>query len=72
MSNEEMVKVRCLLIEERPKALLIRQAGSGYVKEAWIPKSILEHISKEMPDKNGWRECVITMPLWLAEQKRLI
>lgn len=73
--NEETVKVRCWLIEEREKAILISMLPPDKNVEhfnIWLPRSQLEHISKEPALSNGWRECIITMPLWLAENKKLI
>jgi hypothetical protein len=37
----------------------------------WVPRSQIEHVTWQSPKVNEWRECVVTMPLWLAENKGL-
>lgn len=42
-------------------------------KGIWVPKSVIEHISRTPAAKLGeWDEVLITLPEWLAEKKGLI
>jgi hypothetical protein len=38
----------------------------------WIPKSMVEHISRTPAKANEWPELSITLPEWFAEKKGLI
>jgi len=70
----ETIKLRLWEVEERGMALLVSttpKAGRDG-KQAWIPKSQLEHVSRlVVPLPGEWREIEVTIPLWLAEQKGL-
>ena len=63
--NKSTVRVNCILIQDRPMALLILQDEI----EVWIPRSLLEHISKR--DNGFLVELKVDMPEWLAEEKGL-
>jgi len=63
--NKSTVQVSCILIQDRPMALLISQDEI----EVWVPRSLLEHISKR---NNGFLvELKVDMPEWLANEKGL-
>jgi hypothetical protein len=38
-------------------------------KQVWIPRSQIEHVSRMPASVFEWQECVVTLPLWIAEQK---
>ena len=67
MSDRDHASIPCRIIEERPKALRIEQAGS----EVWIPRSVCKCISKHEDHPKGGRRATIEMPWWLAEEKGL-
>ena len=41
------------------------------LQELWIPKSLVHHISRDMPDVNGIRSCVVDVEEWFADKEDL-
>lgn len=69
----DTITVRCWIIQERPNALLVSKLPQDRQgkEQAWLPRSVLEHITR-MPEVPGqWREALIKMPEWLAIEKGL-
>ena len=63
--------VDLLLFEHHRTAAAVLVSDDGEEKSAvWLPLSQVEIESK--PAKVGAREVIVTMPQWLAEQKRLV
>lgn len=76
----EMVKVKCLLVERRELSINIRQIQAirrGSTRtigmEVWIPRSQVDHIIVYGTNKDdpSVKDATITIPEWLAEEKRL-
>jgi hypothetical protein len=69
----EMIKIRCWILGQSDKAYKVsRLPKSSFTgKVAWVAKSQLDHVSK-YPEVDGWQECEMTMPLWLAEKTELV
>lgn len=63
--DKEPAIVRCRIVHETDKALLIEQG----VTQTWIPRSQLDHISKKGKHAKGGFEAEIEMPEWLADDK---
>ena len=60
-----------LLFEHHRTAAAVLVSDDGEEKSAvWLPLSQVEIEAK--PDKPGGREVIVTLPLWLAQQKELI
>ena len=68
------VKVKCYEVGGTDKALLVSRWPKGQVKEPgiWLPKSLLEHITRHPVETGMWRPIEIVMPEWLADKKGLI
>jgi hypothetical protein len=70
----ETIKVRVWQVDSTEKAYLfsttpkLHRAGI----KSWVPRSQIEHVSRRVSQPNEWQECVITIPLWLAEAKKLL
>jgi hypothetical protein len=71
MSTTETVKVRLFHVGGTEKAYLFsttpKDGRDG--NKAWVPKSQIEHVTWQAPKVNEWRECVVTLPLWIAEAR---
>lgn len=69
----EPARVECIILEEREKSLHVRQEQPrGGNVDVWLPRSQLEHISKDGKDKEtGHVKARIEMPEWLADQNNL-
>lgn len=70
----ESIKLRCWEVKRTDKAICVSTtpAQNRDGKLAWLPVSMLDHISKNMPRLEEWTEVTITMPEWLALQKGLL
>jgi len=65
-------KVKCRIMRETEKALLIRQETPNRESiETWIPRSQCDHISKGPLSPEGSRDGTITMAGWLADKHNL-
>lgn len=62
-----MTEFMAILIAETDKARLFRVVD----REVWIPRSQITNIVKFMPDKNGHRECRVTVEEWFASKENL-
>lgn len=64
-------KVKCRIIAETEKALLLEQADLLPTDrvECWIPRSQCDHISKGPLKEDGTREATVTMADWLADKR---
>jgi len=72
MSNEP-IKIRCWIAGSTDKAYQVSKTPQDRSHIlVWIPRSQLEHVSKEPAKPGEWQEATITMPLWLAEDKDLV
>ena len=74
MSNH-CISLRCWQIKGTDKALCISMLPKDRAPNAtgiWIPKSMLEHASRQPPKVNEWQEIEIKIPEWFAEKKGLI
>lgn len=68
MKDDESEVRGLLLIEERPKALLVRQG----TRDVWLPRSAISHMRKDpIIEGKPHRSIVITIPDWLMEEKCL-
>lgn len=65
MSDSRHIEIACEVLRETDKAFHV----SDGVREAWLPKSQVEHHKETDPRK---RSCVMVMPEWLAKDKGLI
>lgn len=68
----EPVKVYCVIMEERERSVrIIQEQARGAVKDVFIPRSQIEHKSKNGKQVFGGIEGNIEIPEWLAEEKGL-
>jgi len=37
----------------------------------WVPKSIIEHITRMPAGQAGWKECGVTLPDWFVTKAKL-
>jgi hypothetical protein len=71
----ETTSIRCWHVGGTPDAMLISTTpknSNRNGKKIWIPKSQVEHITRQPEKVNEWQEIVITIPEWLAEKKDLL
>ena len=70
----ECVKVRLWEIRRTDKARLYSTTppSSRDGDEVWIPISQIDHVSYQPAVEGEWRECVVTIPEWIADEKGLI
>lgn len=71
----DTINLRCWEIKGTAAALCISMLPKDRAPNAtgiWIPKSMLEHISRTPAKVNEWTELSITLPEWFAEKKGLI
>lgn len=64
--SSRLFDITCIIVRETPKAILIDAHGDGEALE-WLPKSQVEFAKVE--GKHNLYE--VTMPEWLAMEKRL-
>ena len=71
--DNDPARVKCVIIRETEKALLIRQDQKeiNATQEVWVPRSQCSHISKLGRNKTGFFDATIEMSEWLAEEKEL-
>jgi hypothetical protein len=73
VNQSEIIKLRLWEIGGTEKAYLFsstpKDGRDG--NKVWIPKSQIEHITRQAPKVNEWRECVVSLPLWIAERNGL-
>lgn len=65
MSEPRLIEIACEVLRETDKAFHV----SDGVREAWLPKSQVEHHPSENPRS---RSSIVVMPEWLAKDKGLI
>ena len=41
------------------------------LQELWIPRSLVSHISRDMPDTQGIRSCTVEVEDWFADKENL-
>jgi len=56
-----------LTTTETEKARKFRVAG----RELWVPRSVINRITKFAPDQKGERECIVDVEEWFAEKEGL-
>lgn len=71
------VRVVCYEVATTDKALCLsrlpRSRITGSPKGTWIPKSMIEHITRYPPEpQENWRKIEITVEEWMAEKKGLL
>lgn len=71
--SSDAIKVHCWQVGKSDKAYLFSTTpkNNREGKQAWVPRSMIEHVTRFAAQPNEWQECVVTMPLWMAEQKGL-
>jgi hypothetical protein len=40
-------------------------------REVWVPRSVIDHVSRNPPDKHGVCLCHVTVADWFAEKEDL-
>lgn len=67
------MKVRLWQIEDRGKSLLFSTTPpeNRDGRPVFIGRSVIEHISRDLPLPNGWVPCTVTLPDWLIEKEGL-
>lgn len=71
MANET-TKVRLWQIEYRATAIKFSTAPpGGNGRTLWLPRSQIEHISRDMALQNGWIPATVTLQIWLATKENL-
>ena len=74
MTDEEVVEIEGVrAISETDKGLLVKVKSlkTGEVREVWLPKSHI-HDDSEVYNAGTNAEGSLVIPLWLAENERLI
>lgn len=73
--SQETITLTLYQVKQTEKAYLFstQPAGAHNRKEEqhWIPKSQIEHISRDKSLGDAWPKCEVRMTLWIAEQKGL-
>jgi hypothetical protein len=67
MKDDETRITDMLLIEERERAIKIRKGNI----EAWLPRSCITISKDPIVAGAAFRSISVTMPDWLAEEKKL-
>lgn len=72
--SAEMIKVRLWQIGGTTNAYLFSTVNKERTErkegvQAWVPRSQIEHISRNPARVGEWQEGTVTLPLWLAEAK---
>lgn len=62
-----MSELRAILIRETEAARLFKVVD----RQIWIPRSVIDRITKFAPDANGHRECVMDVQSWFLEKNDL-
>lgn len=70
----ESIKLRCWEVKRTDKAICVSTtpAQNRDGKLAWVPLSLLDHISSDLAPLGEWKPVTITMPEWIATQKGLL
>ena len=72
MSATETIKLRCWQVGSSPAAVLLSTTPKDKNrdgKQAWFPRSLIEHVTRQAQRGGEWQELCVTVPLWLAEKK---
>lgn len=71
--NFETIAIRVWQIGGTDAAYLVsstpKNGRSG--RKVWLPRSQIEHVTRQPEVVGEWQECSMTLPLWLAEKKGL-
>ncbi len=71
--NREPVKAVCWEVGATPAAYLFSTKPKGQGgRQSWVPRSLVDHVTRFPAGPGEWRQCQVTMPMWLAEQKGLL
>lgn len=71
--EDDTVELDLWIVKETAAAVLFALSDVSPEDElVWIPKSQIEHLSKEAPDKRGWRQCTAEIREWIAQEKGLV
>lgn len=67
------MKLRLFQIEVRERAIKFSKTPPGNREQdiLWIPRSVIEHVSRDKALENGWRPCEVTVEDWFAEKNDL-
>lgn len=65
--EETFIVTDCVIVQETPRAYLIRESAHPTVKPSWVPKSLVE-LNTQAANKLLHD---IEMPEWLAKEKGL-
>ena len=69
-----MIKLNLWQVDSSEKAYLFSttQNHKRDGKQVWIPRSMIEHVTR-LPERIGeWQQCIVTLPEWIAEKKGLL
>lgn len=71
--KDEFHRLRLWEIEQREKAILFATMPdhSPRTRKVWIPRSVIDHISRDAALPNGWRPCTVDVADWFAEKEDL-
>lgn len=69
----ESIEVKLWEVKQTEKAYLFSTTPKSNRdgKQAWIPRSMIEHISRQPAVGDEWPQVVVKTSLWLLEKKRL-
>jgi hypothetical protein len=70
--STETIKLRAWQVGGTAAALLLSSTPKDKNREgkqAWFPRSQIEHVTRQAQRVGEWQEVVVTLPLWLAEAK---
>lgn len=67
------VKVRLWQLRKTDRAILFctLPPDDPTGREVWLPRSAMEHISRDLPLPDGTTPCTVTVAEWLAEKEDL-
>lgn len=67
-----ITRVKLMAREDRPGTQLAYQFHRPENKETvWVPRSLVEHVSYDKPDVEGWRIVWVDVAEWFAEKESL-
>lgn len=70
-----MIELRLWIIRQTDMAYLFSRTPQDRDPTnpgSWVPRSHCQRITKMAEVPGQWRECLVTLPDWVAEQKGLL
>ena len=68
------MKIRLWLLDDDPAKGAVRYSRtpqSRGMNTVWVPRSLIEHRTKQPPKDGEWAEHVVTIADWFCEKEKL-